>query len=128
MTQAHIDLQSQLDSQNILYFSDPSTLSLCNTSPIFFLSPIEPTKNSEEQIDTNNTVTKSSDTDKDVPYQTKNLLNHLHLHLHDIMKDPIFLTSPVFPPQIFPKDSISTQEMIISYRFYRTKISPLNLD
>ena len=28
---------------------------------------------------------------------------------YDIMKDPIFLTSPVYPPLISPKDSISTQ-------------------
>ena len=63
MAQAHIDLQSQLDSLNISQISDPSTILLCNTSPISFLSPIEPTNNQIEQMDTNHTVSKSSDTE-----------------------------------------------------------------
>ena len=63
MTQAHIDFQSQLDSQNISNISDPSITPLCNTSPISFLKPIDPTNNQIEQMDTNHNVSKSSDTD-----------------------------------------------------------------
>ena len=50
MTQAHVDLQSQLGSQNISNISDPSTTPLCNTSPTSFLSPIEPKNNQIEQM------------------------------------------------------------------------------
>ena len=67
MTQAHLDLRSQLDSQNISNISDPSTTPLCNTSPILFLSPIERTKNQPEQMDTNLITSKSSDTDEKQP-------------------------------------------------------------
>ena len=64
MTQAHIDLQSQLDSQNISNISHhPSTTPSWHTSPISFLSPIEPTNNQIEQMDTDHNVSKSSDTD-----------------------------------------------------------------
>ena len=66
MTQARLDLQSQLVSQNISNISDPTTTPLCNTSPILFLSPIEPTNieptnNPIEQMDNNNTVSESLD-------------------------------------------------------------------
>ena len=63
MTQAHIDLQSQLDSQNISNISHPSTTPLWHTSPISFLIPIEPTINQIEQMDTDHNASKSSDTD-----------------------------------------------------------------
>ena len=118
MTQVHhdFDLQSQLDPQNISNMSDPSTTPLCNSSPIPFLKPIEPTNNPIKQMDTNHTVSKSSDTD------TNDVLRHNYKYpeqsastpppsktKYDIMKDSTFLTSPVYPPLISPKDSISTQ-------------------
>ena len=67
MTQAHLDLQSQLDSQNISNASDPSTTPLCNTSLILFLSPLEltsigSTNNWTEQMEINNTLSASLDT------------------------------------------------------------------
>ena len=108
MTQAHLDLQSQLDSQNISNISDPSTTPLCNTSPILFLSPIEPTKNQPEQMDTNHITSKSSDT-AEKPTEQSISTPPPSKKKSDIMKDPIFLTSPVYPPVISPKDSISTQ-------------------
>ena len=70
MTQAHVDLQSQLDSQNISNISDPSTTPLCNISPISFLSPIEPTNSQPEQMDTNHITSKPSDTDEKPPEQS----------------------------------------------------------
>ena len=68
MTEAHLDLQSQLDSQNISNISDPSNTSLCNTSPILFLSPVEPTNNPTERTEINNTVSEFTD-NNDVPSQ-----------------------------------------------------------
>ena len=112
MTQAHIDLQSQLDSQNISNISDPSTTPLCNT-PISFLSPIEHTNNLVEQMDTNNIVYKPSDTDIDSP-STKHSEPSASTpppskKKYNFIKDPIFLTSPIYSPIISPTDSISTQ-------------------
>ena len=66
-------------------------------------------------MDTNQTVSKSSDTDNNdvlpqnhkppeqsasTPPQSKKK--------YDIRKDPTFLTSPVYPILISPKDSVST--------------------
>ena len=116
MTQARLDVQSQLVSQNISNISDPSTTPLCNTSPIFCLSPIEPTNNQKEQMDINHNASKSSDTDNNdilsqnhKPTEQSILTPPPSKKKYDIMKDPIFLTSPVYPPVISPKDSISTQ-------------------
>ena len=86
---------------------------MCNNSPISFLSPIEPTNNQIEQMDTTH---KSSDADNnETPSQNHKppeqlpSLPPLSKKKYDIMKDPILLTSPVYPPLISPKDSISTQ-------------------
>ena len=113
MTQAHLDLQSQLDSQNISNNSDPSTTPLCKNSPISFISPIEPTKNQIEQMDT---TQNSSDIDNNEISSQNHKLSEPSLSTpppsekkYDIMKDPIFLTSPVYPPLISPKYSILTQ-------------------
>ena len=86
MTQAHLDLQSQLDSQNISNILDPSTKPLCNTSPIIFHYPIEPTiiestNNPTEQTEINNTVSESLDND-DVPTQFQKRSDTLIQHLH----------------------------------------------
>ena len=133
MTQAHLDLQSQLDSQNISNISVPTTTPLCNTSPIFFLSPIEPTNNQIEQMDTN--ISKSSDTDNNdmssqnyKPSEQSAATPPPSEKKYDILKNPIFLTSPVYPPLISPKDSISTQLDEYLIQFYQTKISHSNLN
>ena len=84
---------------------------LCNTSPILFLlktSPIETTKNQPEQMDTNHTTSKSSDTDEK-PTEQSISTPPPSKKKYDIMKDPIFLTSPLYPSVISPKDSIPTQ-------------------
>ena len=94
MTQAHLDLQSQLDSQNISNISDPSTTPSCNISPISFVSPIEPTNNQIEQMDTTH---KSSDTDNNEtssqnhkPHEQPPSTPPPSKKKKDIMKDPIF--------------------------------------
>ena len=108
MTQAHIDLPSQLDSQNISNISNPSTTPLCNTSPILFQSPIEPTNNQPGQMDASYITSKPSDTDEKHPEESISTTQSSKKK-YDIMKDPIFLTSSVYPPVISPKDSFSTQ-------------------
>ena len=111
MTQAHIDLQSQLDSRNLSNISVPPTTFLCNTSPISFLSPIEPTNTNISQNKWTVTTSLLS-----LLILMEILLNNIYISTvppskkkYDIMKDPIFLTFPVYPPVISPKDSISTQ-------------------
>ena len=49
---------------------------------------------------------------------------------YDIVKDPIFLTSPVYPPLISPKDSISTQrdDYLIPILSNETKITHSTLN
>ena len=79
--------------------SDPSTTPSCNTSPILFLSPIEPTNNQPEQMDTNHITSKSSDTDEK-PTEQSISTPPPSKKRYDIMKDPIFLTSTVYPPAI----------------------------
>ena len=59
MTQAHFDLQSQLDSQYISNISDASTTPLCNNSRILFVSPIELTV--IERLETTNATSESRD-------------------------------------------------------------------
>ena len=111
MTQAHLNLQSQLDSQNISNISDPSTTPLCNNSPMSFHSPIEPTNNQIEQMDTTHKFsdTDNNETQNHKPPEQSPSTPPPSKKKYDTMKDPIFLTSPVYPPLISPKDSISTQ-------------------
>ena len=90
-----------------------------STSPVLPLSPleptnIEPTNNSTEQTEKNNTVSTSLDTN-DVEAQIQKP-SDLSISTpppskkkYDIMNDPAFLTSPLYPPLIYPNDSISTQ-------------------
>ena len=78
-------------------------------------------------MDTNHITSKSSDTDEKPPEQSISTPPPSKKK-YDIMKDPIFLTSPVYPAVISPKDSIQHKEMITSYRFFRLKISRSNLN
>ena len=59
-------------------------------------------------MDSNHITSKSSDTDEKHPEQSTSTPPPSKKK-YDILKDPIFLTSPVYPPVISPKDSISTQ-------------------
>ena len=59
-------------------------------------------------MDTNHITSKSSDADEKFPEQSLST-PPLSKKKYDIMKDPIFLTPPVYPPVISPKYSISTQ-------------------
>ena len=59
-------------------------------------------------MDTNHITSNSSDTDEKPPEQSISTPPPSKKK-YDILKDPIFLTSPVYSPVISPKDSISTQ-------------------
>ena len=82
----------------------------------FFLSPIEPTNIQPEQMDTNHNASKSSDTDNNdllsqnhEPPEQSASTSPPSKKKYVVMKNPIFITSPVYPPLISPKDSNSTQ-------------------
>ena len=72
-------------------------------------------------MDTNHITSKSSDTDEK-PTEQSISTPPPSKRKHDIMKDPIFLTSPVYPPVISPKDSISTQRDDYLNPFLSTEI------
>ena len=103
ITQAYLDLKSQLDSQNISNIADPSTTPLKNKTPILLLSPlelanIEPTNNPIKQMEFNHTVSESLD-NNDVPSQNPKYSDQSISTLkpskekYDIMKDPTYTNS-----------------------------------
>ena len=83
-------------------------------------------------MDTNHITSQSSDTNEKPPEQS--ISTPLpSKKKYDIMKDPIFLTSPVCLPVISPKDSISTQRddyliPILSIENFRFKSQLTSLD
>ena len=100
MTQAHLDLQLEPS------YSDLTTQPLFNDSPVLFLETIDQVHDhpSEqvEQIDhtTPTKVHTPPDTTHDVPPPPKNR--------YEIMKDPVFLSSPLFSPKVPSQPSLST--------------------
>ena len=79
MTQAHLDLQSQLDFQNLSNISDPTTTPLCIASQNLVLSPIQLVNHTVlKQMETTNTVSESPYKSDDTPPQT---FEHRHLRL-----------------------------------------------
>ena len=106
MTQAQIHLQNQLEQAT----ADLTTGPHLNDSPVLYINTSEPTPtNSLEQMeqakiehDTSKVPSPLDDTD------------HTHAtlpppkKLYEIMKDPVFLSSPIYPPFIPSKPSLST--------------------
>ena len=112
MTQAQVDLQNQIDLQNQLEqaTADLTTRPLSNDSPVLYIDTSEPTPtNSLEQMEQDKI---EHDTSK-VPTP---LIDTDHTHAtppppkkrYEIMKDPVFLSSPIYPPFISSKPSLST--------------------
>ena len=104
MTQAQIDLQTQLEQTS----SDRTTHPLFNDSPVLFLENMDqtqpntnPTNNTEKAKHEHNTpkVPTPPDNTTETPPPPKKR--------YEIMKDPLFLSSPVFPPAILSKTSLS---------------------
>ena len=100
MKQAQLDLQNQLEQSS----SDPTTQPLFNDSPVLFLETCDQIiAYSSEQIEQTEPL-----------LQKLILLLILHMKYHicqkryAIMKDPVFLFSPIFPPKIPSQPSLST--------------------
>ena len=98
MTQAHLDLELEPSS------SDLTTQPLFNDSPVLFLENIDQVKahpsEEDEQIE-HTTATKihtSPDTTHEVPPPPKKR--------YEILKDPVFLSSPIFSPTKPSKPSL----------------------
>ena len=104
MTQAQIDLQTQLEQATP---TDLITRPLSNDSPVLynetseqtpstFLEPMEHTKVENE----NSKPTPPQDDTQSTPPPPKKR--------YEIMKDPIFLSSPIYPPSKPSKISLCT--------------------
>ena len=106
MTQAQVDLQNQIEQAT----ADLTTRPLLHDSPVLYIDTSEsiPTTSLEQkehekiEHDTSKISTPLNDTD------------HTHgtppppKKRYEIMKDPVFLPSPIYPPFISPKSSIPT--------------------
>ena len=106
MTQAQIDLPKQLEHAT----ADLTTLSLLNDSPVLYLetsesissTPIEQIEHTKNEHDPSKIPTPPDDSD------------HTHAtppppkKRYEIMKDPVFLFSPIYPPFIPSKPSLCT--------------------
>ena len=113
MARAKIDLQNQIYLQNQLELAtaDLTTRPLLHDSPVLYIDASEPTStNSLEQMeqdkiehDTSKVPTPLNDTDNThaTPPPPKKR--------YEIMKDPVFLSSPIYPPSIPSKSSLSTK-------------------
>ena len=88
---------------------------MCNNSHILFLDPVEPSDSTlTEQIQITYTITESPEKSEDAPPKTF-ALDQSHStppsfkKTYDMMKDPAFLTSSIYPPRFFANDALSTQ-------------------
>ena len=109
MTQAQIDLQNQTDLQNKLEqaTADLTTRHLLYDSPVLYFDSSEQTPtNPLEQMEHDKIehdipkVPNDTDTTHATPPPPKKR--------YEIMKDPAFLSSPIYPPFIPSKSSLST--------------------
>ena len=106
MTQAQSDLQKQLEQPN----TDLTTRPLLNDSPVLyidtseqtlpkFLEPMEHTKVEHENPKTDTPPDDTDHTQATPPPPKKR---------YEILKDPVFLSSPIYPPSIPSKVSLCT--------------------
>ena len=102
MTQAQLDLQTQLEQTS----TDLTTQPLFNDSPVLFLESVEqvnahPSEQIEqtEHMPSSKVHTPPDNTHETPPPPKKG---------YKIMKDHVFLSSPIFPPQLPSKPSLST--------------------
>ena len=108
MTQAQLhlqifDLQTQLEQTP----SDLTTHSLFNDPPILFLESLDQVHaHASEQVEQreHNTASSEDQTPPDNSYETPPPPKKKY----EIMKDPIFLSSPIYPPILPSKPSLST--------------------
>ena len=110
MTHAQIDLQNQIDLQLEQATADLTTRPLLNDSPVLYIDTSEPTPtNSLEQMEQD----KIEHDNLKVPTPL-NDTDHTHAtppppkKRYEIMKNPVFLSWPIYPPFISSKPSLST--------------------
>ena len=102
VTQEQIDLQNQLE----MHTADLITKPLSNDSPVLFLDTKEtsddpiPDQMEHQNIPLKNKTPSDHDRSPDTPPPTKKK--------YEIMKDPAFLSSPIYPPIIPTKPQLST--------------------
>ena len=95
MTKAHLDLQKQLEPSSFDFTTQP----LFNDSPVLFLETLDHVNaHASEQIEQTEHTTSSKvhtppDFTHEVPPPPKKC--------YESMKDPVFLSSPIFPPSTF---------------------------
>ena len=106
MTQAQVDLQNQLEQAT----SDLTTRPLLNDSPVLYIGTSEP--NLPLLLNKWNKMKIEHDTSKvSTPL---NDIDHTHAtppppkKRYEIMKNPVFLSSPIYPPFISTNTSLST--------------------
>ena len=105
MTQAQVDLQNQLEQAT----ADLTTRPLPNDSPVLYIDTSEPIPTTSlEQMEQDKI---KHDTSK---VSTFNDIDHTHAtpppskKRYEIMKNPVFLSSPIYPPFISTNTSLST--------------------
>ena len=102
VTQEQIDLQNQLE----MHTADLITKPLSNDSPVLFLDTKEtsddpiPDQMEHQNIPSKNKTPSDHDQSPDTPPPTKKK--------YEIMKDPAFLSSPIYPPILPTKPQLST--------------------
>ena len=105
MTRAQIDLQTQLEQTS----SDLTTYPLFNDSPVLSLETMDQTQSNTNLPNTTEQAEHEHNTPK-VPTPQDNTTETPPppKKRYELMKDPLFLSSPVFPPTIPSKSSLST--------------------
>ena len=105
MTQAQLDLQTQLEQTS----SDLTTHPLFNDSPVLFFETLDQTQTNTNLPNTTEQAEHEHNTPK-VPTPPDNTTETPPppKKRYEIMKDTLFLSSPVFPPTIPSKPSLST--------------------
>ena len=102
MTQAHLDLHNQLEPSS----SDQSTQPLFDDSPVLFLETIDQVNaHHSEQVEQTELNTSSK---VQTPPDTTNEVPPPPAKRYEIMKDPVFLSSPVSTNRRPSQPSLST--------------------
>ena len=106
MTQAQVDLQNQLEQAT----ADLTTRPLLNDSPVLFIDTSEPLPTTSlEQMEQEKIEHGTSKVSTPL-----NDIDHTHAtsrppkKRYEIMKDHVFFFSPIYPPFISTKSSLST--------------------
>ena len=106
MTQAQVDLQNQLEQAT----SDLTTRPLLNDSSVLYIDTSEPIPTTSlEQMEQ-----EKSEHDTSIISTPLNDIDHTHAtppppkKRYEIMEDPVFLSSPIYPPFILTTTSLST--------------------